>query len=131
MSHTAQIRNEFKVSEFSNLEKAFKHFGWNIVQNQVPRSYYNQEKRSFQHVAINPDTSSNAYDIGLELGSDGQVKLFTDYYGGSVERTLGRDLGNLKQEYAYRVTEDEYAWSGQVSRTVDENGVMNVEVALN
>jgi hypothetical protein len=130
MSHTADIETQFKISEFNILKKAFEKLGWKIVENQGVRSYYGQEKRTFQYVAVNPSLDENAYDVGISAGKD-NFSLHTDYYGGSVAKTLGAEMGLLKQEYAFAIAEDEYAWTGQVDRTMDSNGDILVDITIN
>lgn len=132
MSHTVEIALEVKESEFSIFQKALEVFGWNIVENSKVRSYYDQDQKVYRYVALNPSKETNAYDIGLEI-ENGKVKLLTDYYGGSVAKSLGENMNRLRQEYAIKIIEDEYAWSGQVVRaeSVDENGDIMVDVILN
>lgn len=130
MSHTEDIKTQFYTSEFKNLTKAFEKLGWKIVQNQGVRSYHGQEKRTFDYVALNPKSGSDAYDVGISNGND-VFSLHTDYFGGSVASTLGENMSKLKQEYAYALAEDEYAWSGQIERTMDANGDILVDITLN
>lgn len=125
MSHTVKIEVKFKTSELPQLEKAFKKLGWKIQQNTKARTYQGTTN-SWNTVAVNPGTAAQDYDIGI-VPNKGEVELFTDFYGGSVERTLGSKIGKLKQEFAAAVIEDEYP-NATINRTVDNKGNLIIEV---
>jgi hypothetical protein len=129
MSHTVSI--EVKFSELTVLKNAFQSMGWNIVENTTMRTYGNSVDASkvYQYVAQNPSKEYNAYDVGIEVNKNGEIKLYTDFYGGSVAKSLGENFSELKKEYAYKVIEDEYLFQGaSVSKEVNKDGTWIVTV---
>ena len=126
MSHFIKIDLKIKVSELSNLDAALTTLNWNLMQNATPRTYAGYSK-PFKFVAVNPDKSRDGFDIGLEQVND-EFHFHTDYFGGSVERTLGKDLSLLKQEFAAEVIRDQY-YGAQISESM-ENGVRILEVMV-
>ena len=125
MSHTVKINAKFLASELPVLLKVFAKLGWVTQENELIRSYDRTTER-FPIVAKNPDKEHRAYDIGLKIEGS-EVQLYTDFYGGSVAKTLGPDLQILKQEYAVAVIEDEYP-NASIVRNVLPNGDLEVTV---
>ena len=130
MSHTVKIQTKF--TQLDPLRKAFAHFGWVIKENSTARTYSSNEDRTkvFPFLAVNPQTGSNAYDLGIQRNeTTGELDVLGDFYGGSVAQTLGENLSKLKGEYAYRVIEERYTYEGaSVMRTVNQDGSQTVNV---
>lgn len=124
MSHTVKIAVQFKTSEFSQLTTAFKALHWGVIANGTARQY--SGTKSYPFVAVNPDKTQQGYDIGIVKGEK-EVNLFSDFYGGSVECTLGRDLNKLKQEFAAAVIENEFE-NSSIARSTDQHGNLMLEV---
>jgi hypothetical protein len=128
MSHQVKIATQFKVENFDSLKTAFNRLGWQVVESAESRTY-GSGKQSYPFVAVNPDTCGyNVHDIGMSLGPE-LVELTSDMYGGSIEKSLGNDLGKLKQEFAATVIENHF-YGAVVSREVLENQDMYVTVNL-
>lgn len=126
MSHFIKIDIKIKATEKECLFKALTTLKWEVVENAIPRSFERSGKH-YTFVGVNPDTSTSGYDVGMEE-VDGFIVLATDYYGGSVEKTLGRDMGLLKQQFAAEVIQEQY-WGSQISQTM-EDGNLILEVTV-
>ncbi len=131
MSHTVKINIEFKQAEFPLLVRSFRRLGWDVKTENLSggqfRTYQGSSSTGqFFAVAINPKKESNAYDIGLMVEKE-KITLHTDLYGGSVESTLGREFGKLKQEFAVSLVEDEYP-NATVTRSLDKEGNVLLDV---
>lgn len=108
MSHTVMIRGAWKASELPQLKEAFKTLGWKIVGNSTIRNFEGH-KREFPLVALNPETGAQAYDVGIQMKvEEDRLTLHSDFYGGSIARTLGNDFVLLKQEYANAIIHSEF-----------------------
>lgn len=125
MSHTVKIEVQFKAAEMPQLTKAFQVFGWTVVNSASARQYTGRSE-TYPMVAVNPDKGTSGYDIGMRIKGE-NVELFSDFYGGSIERSLGAKLAGLKQEYAAAVVEDSYP-NATVTRTRDNQGNLMLEI---
>ncbi len=132
MSHTVKIQTKF--TQLNALKKAFEHFGWSIVENAKARTYSGDPKQhdKYAYVAINPDKSTDrVFDVGVNVGANGELEVFCDMWGGSIARSLGENMNKLRQEYAYRVIEEKYAYEGaSVFRTENADGTIDVSVDM-
>lgn len=132
MSHTVKIQTKFK--QLDALKKAFEHFGWTITENAKARtySYDSTANKKYDFVAVNPSQDgSMTFDLGITQAENGELELFGDMWGGSIAKTLGTGLDKLKQEYAYRVIEQKYAYEGaSVFREVNQDGTQTVNVDM-
>lgn len=125
MSHTVKVKTQIRVSEHNQLVKALQRLGWNVAENAAVRQYAGVSN-DYPLAAINPDKSGIGYDVGIKQ-KDGVYEFFTDFYQGSVAKTLGEDFSKLKQEFAAAVVEDEFP-NATVTRNVAENGDILLEV---
>lgn len=125
MSHTVKIAVSFKAAEIPILRKALAAKGWQLVENAMSRQYTGNAG-PYRYVAVNPAKGYNAYDIGINVVGD-NLELMSDFYGGSIEASLGTQLQGLKQEYAAAVIEDEYQ-NATISRSTDAHGNLILEV---
>ena len=109
MSHSVDIKTQFK--NLGNLLSQFEKAGWTIVQNQKLHTYYSDPRREeiHQYVAKNPQ--AGGYDVGVNVDQDGNAYFVCDFFGGSIERSLGENMKSIKQGYALdelrRFMEDE------------------------
>jgi len=126
MSHTVKINVKFKTTEFKQLTKAFSQLGWTINQNAHARQYSGTSP-VYQHVAVNPEKGSRGYDIGITPLPTGELDLKSDFYGGSIEKSLGKDLNKLRQEFAVALVEDEWP-NATITRSADSAGNLLLEV---
>jgi hypothetical protein len=128
MSHQVKIATQFKVENFDSLKTAFSRLGWQVVENANSRTYAGGTQQ-YPYVAVNPATTGlHIHDIGMTLGNE-LVDLTTDLYGGSIEQSLGKDLGKLKQEFAAAVIENHF-YGAVINREILENQDMYLTVNL-
>ena len=125
MSHTVKIAVTFKTAEIPILRKALAAKGWQLVENATSRQYTGTVG-PYRYVAVNPSKDRLAYDIGINVQGE-NLELMSDFYGGSIEQSLGKQLQGLKQEYAAAVIEDEYQ-NATVSRSTDAHGNLILDV---
>ena len=126
MSHTVKIQTKFKNENFTAFKRALEHHGWTMKENSKARTYPGDpaQNTSYPFVAVNPE--SNGYDVGLRI-ENGDIEVYCDFYGGSIAKTLGADLNELRKEYAYRVIEERLVNEGySVARTVNVDGTVDV-----
>lgn len=126
MSHTVKIAVQFKTTELSRLRTALEALGWSLQENATSRQYSGRVEGPYAYVAKNPKTDHNAYDIGINVRGE-NLELMSDFYGGSIESTLGSGLQRLKQEYAAAVIADEYP-NATIARSTDASGNIVLEV---
>lgn len=117
MSHTLQIRTQFKNSEWPCLRTAFEKLGWSIEAASKIRAYGSDRSenatRTYPYVARNPTKSTKQFDLGLMVAddpskSDEALTVYGDTWDTSVEATLGKGLSGLKQAFGQAVIESEF-----------------------
>jgi hypothetical protein len=98
MSHSVNIKTQFK--NINNLLAQFEKLGWTIVASQRCHTYPSDPRREeiHQYVAKNP--AQGGYDVGINVDAEGNAYFVCDFFGGSIERTLGKDMHKVKQGYA-------------------------------
>lgn len=140
MSHTVKVQTSFTLEQIDQLKSALEILGWSLATNAQCRQYAGRSTQ-YPWVAVNPDKSSNAYDVGIKTEAavtdeEGYVStplaMETDFYGGSVGRTLGDNMASLKVEFAEQAIRDSFADQTQcVSVTMDaETGDRIVEIEI-
>lgn len=125
MSHTVKIAVSFKAAEVHILRRALEAKGWTLIENAMSRQYTGTVG-PYRYVAVNPAKDRTAYDIGINVQGE-NLEFMTDFYGGSIERSLGAQLNGLRQEYAAAVIEDEYP-NASVNRSTDAHGNLILDV---
>ena len=109
MSHSVDIKTQFK--NLNNLLSQFEKAGWTIVTGAKLNTYPSDPRREeiHQYVAKNPQ--AGGYDVGVNVDAEGNTYFVCDFFGGSIERSLGENMKNVKQGYALdelrRFMEDE------------------------
>jgi hypothetical protein len=98
MSHSVNIITQFK--NLKNLLNQFVKAGWTIKQNDVCRTFASDPRKNEVHayVAVNPE--ERGYDVGINLDKSGNAYFVCDFFGGSIERSLGAGMHKVKQGYA-------------------------------
>ena len=98
MSHSVNIKTQFKNLE--NLLTQFTKLGWTIQRDIKCRTYPSDPRRNEVHpyVAVNPKTSG--YDVGIHVDEEKNAYFVCDFFGGSIEATLGKGMHKVKQGYA-------------------------------
>jgi hypothetical protein len=98
MSHSVNIKTQFR--NINTLLTQFEKLGWRIATSQKCNTYPSDPRRDeiHQYVAVNPE--KGGYDVGINLDAEGNACFVCDFYGGSIERTLGKQMTKVKQGYA-------------------------------
>jgi hypothetical protein len=129
MSHTVKIATQFKVEHLNAFKRSLEKFGWTIKEKSKARTYHNDPDRDkvYDYVAVNPGTG-NVHDVGINVNNvTNELEIMCDFYGGSIEKTLGKELNNLKKEYSCTVIEDKLAYEGYtVQRQLNLDGSIDL-----
>jgi len=106
MSHTVKISTQFK--KWDTLVKTFNQLGWTMKENCKAKTYPSDPARNtiYKHVAVNPE--AHGYDVGINISESGEIELFWDPFGGSIERSLGRQMATLKKDYVINIAKEEF-----------------------
>jgi hypothetical protein len=127
MSHTVKIQAKFKTEQLEAFKRALSVFGWTTKEKSQIRTYPGDSARStvYDLIAVNPNSG---YDLGLVFNDKtGELEVMGDFYDGSISKTLGSGIDNLKQEYSLAVIEDKFAFDGYVtSREVEQDGAISI-----
>lgn len=127
MSHTVKIKAQFKTEHLQSFMRALEHFGWKTQENSKIRTFGSDPARNkvYDLIAVNPN---NGYDLGLVFNrQSGELEVMGDFFDGSIAKTLGNNLDNLKQEYSCCVIEDKLAFEGYVaSRQINNDGTVDI-----
>jgi len=98
MIHSVNIKTEFK--NIGNLLNQFTKKGWSIVMDQKCTTYYSDPSRDRVHTYVAKNPTAGGYDIGINKDEHGNAFFVCDFFDGSIERQLGKDLQHIKQGYA-------------------------------
>lgn len=97
MSHIAAVNCEIK--NLDSLDEALAQFDASLKRNKTSFKAYAGTNTKCNHVIeVN---GSAGYSIGLrqKAQADEEYELACDFYDGSLERTFGKGLVNLRNEY--------------------------------
>lgn len=124
MSHSVPIKTIFKNQKA--LFSALLALGWGIKERATCRTYPSDPKRNTIHpyVAVNPMT--NGYDVGFTILPE-EIIADCDFFGGSIEKSLGKGFCKLKTEYVKEVAK-ENGYIDQVILEMYEDGSLILEV---
>lgn len=92
MSHFSRIKTE--IRDLEAFRAAVARMGFQIVENAECRYYHGSEKKEI--VIKLP----GKFDAALEKQIDGSYTLTADWWGGYVEKYLGKDGSELLKYYA-------------------------------
>ena len=127
MSHTVKIKSQFKAEHMESFKRALAQFGWQTKENSTIRTYSSDQDRNvvYPMIAVNPNAG---YDLGLKINElTGELEVMGDFYDGSIAKTLGSELNDLKKEYSCCVIEDKLAFEGYVAtRTVNQDNTIDI-----
>ncbi len=93
MSHFATV--ETQVRDAAALKNACAEMGLEVMENAVARGYGSNSIKGDLVIRL-----KGPYDIALNRQPTGSFGLTTDWWGGHVEREVGKDYGRLLQLYA-------------------------------
>jgi hypothetical protein len=98
MSHSVNIKTQFK--NIKNLLAQFEKAGWRILTDTKCNTYPSDPRRDEIHKYVAKNPAPNGYDVGINIDSEQNAYFVCDYFGGSIERSLGTDMTKVKQGYA-------------------------------
>ena len=93
MSHFTTIQTQ--IRDLAALGAACDELGLTLAENAEARGYGSQTRRGDYVIQI----TSGPYDIALSRQTDGTYELSTDWWGGHVEKAVGKNYGRLLQLY--------------------------------
>jgi hypothetical protein len=93
MSHFASVQT--LVRDAAALKSACAELGLQVLDNAVARGYGSNTVKGDLVIRL-----KGPYDIALNKQADGSYGLTTDWWGGHVEKEVGKDYGRLLQLYA-------------------------------
>jgi len=95
MSHQSEHESK-DMSELKLMERAIKDLGGTIVQASTYQGY-GRTTPPCTHKIEFPDCR---YDIGLTCEGNTITKMSTDWWGGDVEKIVGKKYAKLEKFYA-------------------------------
>lgn len=109
MSHFATV--ETQVRDAAALKNACAELGLQVLDNAVARGYGSNSAKGDLVIRL-----QGPYDIALNRQPDGNYGLTTDWWGGHVEKEVGKDYGKLLQLYAVHKAQIEARKKGLTCR---------------
>lgn len=98
MSHAVNIKTTF--TNTSNLLQQFEFRGWKIVRDEKCNTYHSDPRGKEVHQYVAKNALSGGYDVGINVGPDGNAYFVCDFFDSSIEKQLGNNLKHIKQGYA-------------------------------
>lgn len=125
MSHFTTIATKIRDLEALALACAELGHGVKLVKDAVVRGIGVKQKADYV-IRLNC-----GYDVGVNKQADGTYALVTDWWGGHVEKEVGKNYGKLLQAYGVNKSILEARRKGyQVQRTACKNGTIRVTVMV-
>lgn len=109
MSHFATVQTQ--IRDAAALRAACSELGLALEDNAVARGYGTNKVKGDLVIRL-----KGPYDIAVIKQDDGNYGLTTDWWGGHVEREVGKDYGRLLQLYAVHKAQAEARRKGLTCR---------------
>jgi len=93
MSHFVTIKTQIK--DIEALKSACSELGLAVLQNAKARGYGGSEVQADHVIRL-----KGPFDVALNQQKDKTFALSTDWWGGHVEKEIGKDYTKLMQLYA-------------------------------
>jgi hypothetical protein len=123
MSHFTTIKTQIK--DIDALRSAVQEMGLSLLQNS--------NARGFSMASIKGDyviKLKGPYDIAVSKQSDGTFGLTCDWWGGHVEKEVGKSYGKLLQLYGVHKAMQEAKRKGHlVQRRQQQDGTIKLTIA--
>jgi hypothetical protein len=118
MSHFTDI--ETRIRDIPALRRACAELGFELLDDAEARGYSRNRVRGRHVVRL-----KGPYDIAVNPGPDGGFALTADWWGGHVEREVGKGCGRLLQAYGVAKTRAEAVRRGYrvTQRTLADGAV--------
>lgn len=116
MSHFTTIQTE--VRDLAALRDACVELSLHLYDAIHCRGYGSTRRKAAHVIRL-----KGPYDIAVDPTSEGRYDLTTDWWGGHVEREVGKDYGRLLQSYGVHKTLREARTRGlRVTRRIESDG---------
>ncbi len=109
MSHFTTIQTQ--IRDISALRAACHELGLTIAPNAQARGYGSQRIKGDLVIRLN-----GPYDIAVNEQQDGSFGLTCDWWGGHVEKEVGKAYGKLLQLYGVHKAQAEARRKGYTTR---------------
>ncbi len=124
MSHISTIQTQ--IRNLDALRAACEDLHVRLIDGGQVQGYYRGMARADYRIEL-PGTR---YQVGVVRQQDGTYALQADFWGGHVERTLGKGYGLLLQRYGLHVITHEAKRRGKaISATQLPDGRIQVRIA--
>ena len=109
MSHFTTIQTQ--VRDVAALREACRELGVELIENAEARGYGNNRRKGDLVIKL-----KGPYDIAVNRQQDGSYGLTTDWWGGHVEKEVGKNYGRLLQLYGVYKAQAEARRKGYTTR---------------
>lgn len=92
MSHFTEIQTQ--IRDIAALRDACRELGVELIENAEARGYGSNKHRGEYVIRLR-----GPYDVAVNKQQDGTYKFTCDWWGGHVEREVGKAYGKLLQLY--------------------------------
>jgi len=125
MSHFTDIKPKTVLKNVQALEMACKELGLELMKDGVARGYAGQTTKGDYVIKL-----KGPYDVALVQSENGYA-IRTDWWGGHVEREIGKNAGRLLQEYGVAAATMEARKKGYlVKKNVMQDGSIKLTVGV-
>ena len=122
MSHFTSIQTQ--IRDLAALADACKELGAELVEGGEARGYAGQTRKGEAVIKL-----KGPYDIALNRQPDGSYELATDWWGGHVEKEVGKGYARLIQLYGVHKAVREARKKGYLaSRKTLPNGAIKLTI---
>ena len=122
MSHFTSIQTQ--IRDLAALADACKELGAELVEGGEARGYAGQTHKGEAVIKL-----KGPYDIALNRQPDGSYELATDWWGGHVEKEVGKGYARLIQLYGVHKAMREARKKGYLaSRKTLPNGAIKLTI---
>lgn len=122
MSHFVTIKTQIK--DIEALKSACSELGLAVLQSAKARGYGGSEVQADHVIRL-----KGPFDVALNREKTGTFALSTDWWGGHVEKEIGKDYSKLIQLYAVHKTIREARKKGHlVKRQNQQDGSIKLVI---
>ena len=109
MSHFTTI--ETQIRDVAALRSACSELGVELIENAEARGYGSNRRKGDLVIKLH-----GPYDVSVNRQPDGTLGLTTDWWGGHVEKEIGKNYGRLLQLYGVCKAQAEARRKGYTTR---------------
>ena len=109
MSHFTTVQTQ--IRDVSALREACQELDVELVENAEARGYGSNKRKGDLVIKLH-----GPYDVSVNRQPDGSLGLTTDWWGGHVEKEVGKGYGKLLQLYGVYKAQAEARRKGYTTR---------------